>query len=72
MRQKLLNKKQQTPQCATCVHARVIEGDKDLLCVHEGVVGESDAWRRYAYDPLKRRPVKHRLTGEYSPEDFAL
>ncbi len=70
MRQKLFNKKDHTPNCATCVHARVIEGDAELLCVHEGVVDETDACRRYTYDPLKRRPTKHRLSGEFSAEDF--
>ena len=72
MGQKLFNKKDQTPQCATCVHAKVIEGDSDVLCPREGVMREDDVCRRYAYDPLKRRPTKHRLSGDYSEEDFSL
>ena len=72
MRQKLFNQKDRTPQCATCVHAIAVEGDPELLCAREGVVQETDVCRRYEYDPLKRRPVKHRLGDDYSPEDFAL
>ena len=72
MKRKLLNVKEQTPQCATCVHARVVEGDAQLLCVRDGVVEATDVCRRYEYDPLKRKPVKHRLAGWFTPEDFAL
>ena len=72
MRQKLFNKKDHTPQCALCVHAKVIDGDADVLCVREGVVAESDVCRHYEYDPLKRKPTKHRLSGDFSAEDFSL
>ena len=72
MQQKLLNKKAQAKQCGNCVFGKRVDDDTEILCKRRGVMRETDSCRRFRYDPLKRRPVKHRLTGEFSAEDFSL
>jgi len=72
MRQKLTRAKDYPKKCANCAFGSIVEGDKDVLCVRNGVMQPDDCCSKYLYDPLKRKPRHQTIDMDYQPEDFAL
>ncbi|MBR3552726.1 MAG: hypothetical protein IKN72_04980 [Clostridia bacterium] len=72
MKQKLLNERDEAPQCALCIHGTIVDGDDEVLCPRYGVMKPDGACRKYRYDPLKRKPQKAKLNTDFDPSDFAL
>ena len=44
--------------CAYCEHSSPLRGDEYAVCEKKGVVRMTFVCRKFAYDPLKRRPAK--------------
>ena len=44
--------------CAYCEHATVLAGGDHVLCEKRGVVTGTYHCRKFAYDPLKRKPAR--------------
>ncbi|MDR0249500.1 MAG: hypothetical protein LBI44_07625 [Oscillospiraceae bacterium] len=45
------------PSCSCCLHGDALDGP-DVLCEKRGVVPVTGSCRRFAYDPLKRKPSR--------------
>ena len=58
--------------CEYCVHGTCSEFSNEVLCKKRGITDRKDSCRHYKYDPLKRDPVKAKISDNYSPEDFTL
>lgn len=72
MKSKLLEKKKYPAACEYCKHGRLSPDEKSVLCIKKGIVELDGKCRRYAYDPLKRRPKKPLLIEKANPSDFEL
>ena len=72
MKSKLLEKKKYPAACEYCKHGRLSPDEKSVLCIRKGIVELDGKCRRYAYDPLKRRPKKPLLIERADPADFEL
>lgn len=72
MKSKLLEKKKYPAACEYCKHGRLSPDEKSVLCVKKGIVELDGKCRKYAYDPLKRRPKKPLLIERADPSDFEL
>ena len=72
MKQKLVRPKDYPACCAYCAFGNTVEGDKDVLCVRNGVMQPNDCCGKYIYDPLKRKPLRQTISSDYSEEDFKL
>lgn len=44
--------------CAYCEHATPLAGGEHVLCDKRGVVAGTYHCRKFAYDPLKRKPAR--------------
>ena len=55
--------------CAFCERAVPLCGEELVLCEKKGVVRATFVCRKFAYDPLKRRPAKA-LTPEFEYVDI--
>ena len=66
MKKRLLNKKKYPPSCSHCRHGRL------ALCVKKGIVETDGKCRSYAYDPLKRVPMKAPKLAEADPSEYEL
>lgn len=72
MRKRLLNTKSFPPACAYCVHGRLAPEETNVLCKHKGVMAASSSCRKYAYDPLKRKPPKPQELPRFHETEFQL
>jgi len=72
MKQKLLNDRDEAPQCALCEHGHQVEGDDEVLCPRNGVMKPDGKCRKYKYDPLKRKPKQAKLNTDFDESDFSL
>ena len=61
-----------TPHCEYCVHGKILEATKEILCIKHGITEPTDNCNKYKYDPLKREPKKRKIADNYTPEDFLL
>lgn len=57
------------PDCAYCQNSLTVQGQ--VRC-RIGQIPENGACKRYAYDPLRRRPKGEPKLGNFSAEDFEL
>lgn len=71
MSEKAFNKKLQKC-CEYCVHGTVSSYGEEVLCVKKGITNYRDCCRSYKYDPLKRNPLRAKISDNYTPDDFKL
>lgn len=72
MKSKLLEKKKYPPACEYCKHGRLSPDEESVLCIKKGIVETDGKCRKYAYDPLKRRPKKPLIVERANPSEFEL
>jgi len=59
-------------KCEYCLRATPLGNGKEMICEKRGIVNTNDFCRSYKYDPLKREPLRQKISDNYSPEDFIL
>ena len=72
MKKRLLNKKKYPPSCSHCRHGRLAPAGESVLSVKKGIVEPDGKCRSYAYDPLKRVPMKAQTLAEAAPSENEL
>ncbi len=72
MKNKLFEKKKYPSVCEYCVHGRLSPDEESVLCIKKGIVSPDGKCRRYAYDPLKRKPKKPLIIEKADPSEFEL
>lgn len=68
---KLFNKSL-AKRCEYCRHSNTYLGSDTIFCKYRGVVEATNNCRKYRYDILKRKPLKHTVSNDYSKDDFIL
>lgn len=58
--------------CEYCIHSEQLQYEREIICKKHGVTDYRDFCRSYKYDPLKRTPIKPKISDNYSPDDFKL
>ena len=72
MKSKLLNKDAYEAICRNCKHGRLSPDESSVLCIKKGIVETDGKFRKYSYDPLKRRPQKPLIIERANPSEFEL
>ena len=69
----MLFRKDITPRCGYCRYAAPA-GSGSVICRKKGIRPESDACRRFKYDPLRRVPPKPVSVdfSKYDERDYSL
>ena len=69
----MLFRKNHNRACAYCAHGTAT-GDGQILCAKKGIKNDTDACRRFSYDPCKRIPPQEKPLdfSRYKDEDFTL
>lgn len=69
----MLFRKKIEKSCGYCRYGTTLE-DGLALCIKRGVVSTTHKCRKFAYDPIKRVPVKPKALDfeKYSEEDYSL
>jgi len=59
-------------KCEYCLLSSPLGDNGEMICEKRGIVNSDDYCRSYKYDPLKREPMRKKISDNYSPEDFIL
>ena len=61
------------PRCSYCVFGTATDQGDVILCPKKGVLAPDDSCKKFAYDPLKRTPLRPKAAPEgFAKEDFYL
>ena len=58
--------------CEYCIHGLKFGAENEIMCKKKGITNIFDSCRHYKYDPLKREPLKAKVSDNYNPEDFSI
>lgn len=72
MKKKLVDGKDVSPECRTCLFSRPFAEENFVLCEKTGIRSASSLCKKYKYDPLNRVPGRAPAQPEFSKEDFSL
>ncbi|MCM1544639.1 MAG: hypothetical protein NC110_05000 [Ruminococcus sp.] len=72
LRQKMLNKNSGDARCACCLNGHIPKDKSSVLCKYKGITNPDDSCKKFKYDPLKRVPMKMKISTDFSEEDFKL
>ncbi len=58
--------------CGTCMFAKILPINGDILCPHEGLVSPKGLCKKYRYNIFLPPPPKKRTAKRYNKKDFEL